>query len=100
MKYIKQYEDISDFPVLNKYLLYKANNNTYFILEVTGYENNFIATKKLFIYTVLLDKLKRGNHQYYNMGINSISGIIYQSDNLTDIKDTIQSLKNIDKYNL
>jgi len=109
MKYIKQYEDkIEDrillrdlkFPVLDKYLLYKANNTFYFILEVTGYEDNYIATKKLFIYTVLTDRIKRGSHQYYNIGINNINNIIYQSNNLKEVKDAIPILKNLDKYNI
>ncbi len=110
MKYIKAYEDISGFPilvegtVLYKYILYKANENTYFILEVTDYVNgygpNYIACKKLFIYTILIDRLRKGKHQYYNIGINKFNEIIFQSNNLQEVKDSIKTLKNYNKFNL
>jgi len=103
MKYIKKFEStdmMTELPKLKKYVLYKANTNTYFILEITGYENTYIATKKLYIYTLLLDKLRKGKHQYYNININRVHEIVYDSDNLKDVVDIIPTLKEIDKYNL
>ena len=117
MKYLKTYEEI-DQTLYKKYMLYKANEETYFVLEVEKFFNRedyygddeegeiidqeFISTKKKYKYSMLLDKLEKvGRHHYFNFEPwRDDNSIIYQSDNLKDVLDVIPVLRQQPKFNL
>ena len=100
MRHIKTFEEVDNTKRYKKYVLYKANENTYFILEPTNYLPSYIETNKLYTYTLLLNKLKRNKHQYYNFNYERDRNVIIDSDDLQSLKDTILTLKDAGKYNL
>lgn len=110
MKYIKTFEIVFNDIKLSKYLLTQKPNNTdiYFVLEVSpeqlkfaGYED-IINTKKLYTYTKSKNYLKKGKHQHFNITKNELDkiNIVYQSDNLQNVKDVLPTLNYMDKYNI
>ena len=102
MKHIKKFEDINTDNTIRykKYILYKLNNNAYVILEPTEYLQTHIQTNKLYTYTLNLNKLKRNKNQYFNFSYERGKNVIYDSNDIKDIKDVTLSLYNADKYNL
>ena len=95
MKYLKTYEN---FKEIKKYVLLKANSNIYFILEVIDIKKDYIETKKLYYYTKVFDKLIK-QYAWFNLRPDD-SDIIYQSDNLKDVKNILLTLNDTETYNL
>ena len=105
MKYLKTYEEI-DQTTYKKYMLYKANEETYFVLEVEKFfetiDQEFISTKRKYKYIMSLDKLEKvERYHYFNFQpLRDDKSIIYQSDKLKDVLDVIPVLTQQPKFNL
>jgi len=100
MKYIKQFENIDNTIRFKKYIIYKLNNNYFFILEPILYTPTHIQTDKKYLYELIKNKLSYKKYQFYNFDYNRVKNIIYQTDNLKDAKEVIFSLSATKKYNL
>ena len=103
MKYIKKFEELNADSIdkYKKYVLYKANSNTYFILEPVAYLPTYIEANKKYTYLLNKNKLKHNRYQYYNFNYDKgDKNIVYQSDDLNEVKDMALALSDISKYNI
>lgn len=96
MKYIKTYENLTK---LKKYFIYKSDDPeiVYNCVENVD-ESNFMLKVIIF---------DRNNEPHESVPINFLRAkqsmldrIVYQSDDIKDIANTLKALKTTDKYNL
>ena len=107
MKYIKTFEIAFNDIKISKYILIQKprDTDTYFILEpysiYDSKDSGLIQSKKLFTFKKSDNYLRKNKHQFFDINTKTeLQYIVYQSDNIQELKDILPTLRDIDKYNL
>jgi len=106
MKYLKVYEawpDYITFYDLKKYVIYKNDKGLYNAVELVESAENFKIIIKLLIFTEKNHNNPQGYIKAREFGINASSlkeKIVFQSDNLEEIRKELEILSTTNKYNL
>lgn len=103
MKYLKRYESWPDYIIfygLKKYLICKnKEDNTYLTLELIRSTENFYIIVQTLTFSKKTDKISKSAE--ISIKINTIlDRIVFQSDDINEIKNELQLLKNTDKYGI
>lgn len=103
MKHLKTYEAWPDYIVfygLKKYVICKnKEDNTYLTLELIRSTENFYIIVQTLTFSKKTDKISKSAE--ISIKINTIlDRIVFQSDDINEIKNELQLLKNTDKYGI
>lgn len=103
MKYLKRYESWPDYIIfygLKKYVICKnKEDNTYLTLELIRSTENFYIIVQTLTFSKKTDKISKSAE--ISIKINTIlDRIVFQSDDINEIKNELQLLKNTDKYGI
>jgi len=101
MKYIKLFESITNSSEFKNYLVYKVNNDIYFILQyIYNISNYEVITKKCYLYSKILNNTVFQKGAYCFNTPDNVKNIIYQSDDIEDCISVLPTLQDIEKFNL
>ena len=95
MKYIKTYESLK----LKKYIICKGEHIDYLVLETLDKISNFIINVVILTFSKRIDEIKKSGE--LKTSIKAIKNrIIFQSDDINEIREELELLKNIKKFNI